>query len=83
MTRLLQQAFTTVSATLTPDSQDRLAHLLLENVSRLEDALVAAWDEQVFEVSAVRALESAKVRGLIKKVAAKHGSTVGLTTESK
>jgi hypothetical protein len=83
MTRLLQEAFTTVSATLSPDGQDRLAHLMLENVGLLEDALVAAGDEEVFEVSAVKALESDKVRGLMKKAAAKYGSTDGLATGSE
>lgn len=83
MTRLLQQAFTTVSASLSPDSQDRLAHLMMENVGRLEDALEGAWDEQVFEASATKAIESGKVRDLLKRVAEKHGSTDGLATESE
>ena len=83
MTRLLQQALTTVSASLSPDSQDRLAHLMMENVGRLEEALESAWDEQVFEASAIKALESDKVRGLMKRVADKHRSTDGLATESE
>ena len=83
MTRLLQQAFTTVSTNLSPDSQDRLAQLMMENVGRLEEALEGAWDEEVFEASAIKAMESDKVRGLLKKVAEKHGSTDGPATESE
>ncbi len=70
MTRLLQRAFTTVAASLSPDSQDRLAQLMMENMGRLEEALEGAWDEQVFEASAIKAMESEKVRGLLKRVAA-------------
>ena len=80
MTRLLQQAFTTVSTNLSPDSQDRLAQLMMENVGRLEEALEGAWDEQVFEASAIEAMRSDKVRGLLRKAAEKHGSTA---TESE
>ena len=77
MTRLLQQALTAVSANMSPDRQDRLAQLMMVDVGRLEEALEAAWDEQVFENSAVQALESDKVRGLLKRVADKHRSTDG------
>ncbi len=83
MTRLLQRAFTTVAAKMSPDSQDRLAHLMIENVGRLEEALVGAWDEQVFEASAIEALESDRVRGLLQRAAAKHGSTGGPAAESE
>ncbi len=83
MTRLLQQAFTTVATNLSPASQDRLAHLMMENVGRLEEALEGAWDEQVFEASAIQAMESDKVRDLLKRVAQKHGSERGLATESE
>ncbi len=79
MTRLLQQAFTTVSDNLSPDGQDRLARLMMANVGRLEEALEAAWDEQVFEVSAVEAMGSERVRSLLKQVAEKRG---GLATEA-
>ena len=72
-----------MSASLSPDSQDRLAHLMMENVGRLEEALEAAWDEQVFEASAIKALESDKVRGLMKRAADMHRSTDGLATESE
>ena len=78
MTRLLQQAITTVSATLSPDRQDRLAQLMIENVDRLEEALEAAWDEQVFEASAIKAMESDKVRNLLKRVVERHSATDGL-----
>ncbi len=82
MTRLLQQAFTTVSDNLSLDGQDRLAQLMMANVGRLEEALEAAWDEQVFEVSAVEAMESERVRSLLKKVAEKHSTNGGLATEA-
>lgn len=55
----------------------------MENVDRLEEALEGAWDEQVFEASAIKAMESEKVRGLLKRVAEKHGSTDDLATESE
>lgn len=77
MTRLLEQAFTTVSASLSPDRQDRLAQLMMKDVGQLEEALEAAWDEQVFEASAVKALESAKIRGLLQRAAEKYGSANG------
>ena len=83
MTRLLQHAITTVAANMSPDSQDRLAQLMMENVDRLEEALEGAWDEQVFEASAVEALESDRVRSLLQRAAAKHGSTGGLAVESE
>ena len=82
MTRLLQQAFTTVSANLSPDRQDRLAQLMMANVGRLEEALEAAWDEQVFEASAIEAMESHRVRSLLKQVAEKHRSNGGRATEA-
>lgn len=82
MTRLLQQAFASVSSNLSPDRQDRLAQLMMENLGRLEEALEAALDEQVFEASAMKAMESDKVRSLLKRVAAKHSSTHGLAAES-
>ncbi len=72
MTRLLQRAFTTVASNL---SQDRLAHLMMENMGRLEEALEGAWDEQVFEASAIKAMESESVRSLLKRAAEEHGST--------
>ncbi len=83
MTKLLQRAFTTVSANLSPDGQDRLANLMMENVGRLEEALEVAWDEQVFEASALEAMESEKVRGLLRRAAEKHGSADGQATESE
>ncbi len=83
MTRLLQRAFTTVASSLSPDSQDRLAHLMMENMGRLEEALEGAWDEQVFEASAIKAMESESVRSLLKRAAEKHGSTDGLAAESE
>ncbi len=83
MTRLLQRAFTTVAANLSPGSQDRLAHLMMENVGRLEEALEGAWDEQVFEASAIEAMETEKVRDLLKRAVAKHGSSNSTTAESE
>ncbi len=83
MTRLLHRAFTTVAASMSPASQDRLAHLMMENVGRLEEALEHAWDEQAFEASAIEALESDKVRGLLQRAATKHGFTDGPAPESE
>ncbi len=81
MTRLLEQAFTTVSTNLTPDRQDRLAQLMMTDVGRLEEALEAAWDEQVFETSALKAMESTKVRALLKRVAEERGSKGAAATK--
>ncbi len=75
MTRLLQQAFTTVSTKLSPDGQNRLAQLMLADVGRLEEALEAVWDEQVFEASAIEAMESDRIQDLLNRVAKKQGSS--------
>jgi len=55
MTKLLEQALTTVSTKLSRESQDRLARLLMGNFDRLEEVLEDALDEQVFEASAAEA----------------------------
>ncbi len=74
MTRLLEQAFTTVSTSLSHEGQDRLARLLLRNPDRIEEILETALDEQIFEASAVEAIESEKVQTLLRRVAEKHVS---------
>ena len=81
MTKLLRQAFNTVSENLSPERQDRLAQLMMADVGRLEEALEAAWDEQVFEASAIEAVESDRVRGLLKLAAEKYSSSGELVTE--
>jgi len=83
MTRLLQEAFTTVSTSLSRDAQDRLAQLMIRNVSRLEAILEDELDEQVFEASAIRAVESDKVQALLKRVAERHDSTNRPATHSR
>jgi hypothetical protein len=83
MTKLLQEAFTTVSTSLSRDAQDRLAQLMIRNVNRLEAILEDELDEQVFESSAIRAVESDKVQALLKRVAARHDSTNRPATHSR
>ena len=76
MTKLLEQALTTVSTRLSKERQDRLAHLMIGNLNRLEEVLEDALEEQAFEASAIRALESKKVRDLLKRAAEKHRDEV-------
>ncbi len=72
MTRLLEQAFTRVSTNLSQEGQDRLAQLMIGSLDRLEGILEDAWDEQVFEASAIEAIESEKVQNLLRRAAEKH-----------
>jgi hypothetical protein len=61
MTKLLEQALTTVSAHLNPEGQSRLARLMIRNLGPLEEILEDALDEQVFESCAREAIDSEKV----------------------
>ena len=74
MTKLLEQAFATVSTSLSQEGQDRLAQLMIGNLDRLEEILEDAFDEQVFEASALKAIESEKVQNLLIRVAQKRAS---------
>ena len=72
MTRLLYEALTTVSEKMSQQEQDRLAHLLVENMESLRDFLEDEADERRFKAAATEALQSQKVQHLLKKVAEKH-----------
>lgn len=72
MTKLLQKAFTMVSTRLNQHDQDRLAHLMIENGDKLQELLEDRLDEQRFDTSALKAIESETVQHLLKKVAGKH-----------
>ena len=72
MTKLLQKAFTIISMRLNQEDQDRLACLIIENVAKLHQLLEDEIEEQSFDLSAVKALESETVQNLLKKVAEKH-----------
>ena len=72
MTKLLQKAFTIISTRLNQEDQDRLACLIIENVAKLHQLLEDEIEEQSFDLSAVKALESETVQNLLKKVAEKH-----------
>ncbi|MDI6792813.1 MAG: hypothetical protein QME81_08115 [bacterium] len=72
MTKLLQKAFTMVSTRLNHQDQDRLAHLMIENGDKLKELLEDRLDEQHFEASVLKAIESETVQQLLKKVAGKH-----------
>lgn len=74
MTKLLQKAFTIVSTRLNRHDQDRLAYLIIENVGKLRQVLEDEIEEQSFDLSAVKALESETVQNLLKKVAEKYGA---------
>ena len=74
MTKLLQKAFTMISTRLNQKDQDRLAYLIIENVWKLHQLLEDEIEEQSFDLSAVKALESETVQNLLKKVAEKHGA---------
>jgi len=74
MTKLLQKAFTIVSTRLNQHDQDRLAYLIIENVGKLRQVLEDEIEEQSFDLSAVKALESETVQNLLKKAAEKHGA---------
>ena len=74
MTKLLQKAFTIVSTRLNQQDQDRLAYLIIENVGKLPQLLEDEIEEQSFDLSAIKALESETVQNLLKKVAEKHGA---------
>ncbi|MEA3416344.1 MAG: hypothetical protein U9R02_09355 [Thermodesulfobacteriota bacterium] len=74
MTKLLQKAFTIISTRLNQKDQDRLACLIIENVAKLHQLLEDEIEEQSFDLSAVKALESETVQNLLKKVAEKHGA---------
>jgi hypothetical protein len=72
MTKLLQKAFTIISTRLNHEDQDRLACLIIENVGKLHQLLEDEIEEQSFDLSTVKALESETVQNLLKKVAEKH-----------
>jgi|LGOV01.1.fsa_nt_gb hypothetical protein len=74
MTKLLRKAFTIVSTRLNQQDQDRLAYLIIGNVGKLHQLLEDEIEEQSFDLSAVRALESETVQNLLKKVAEKHSA---------
>ena len=74
MTKLLRKAFTMVSTRLNQQDQDRLAYLIIENVGKLPQLLEDEIEEQSFDLSAIKALESETVQNLLKKVAEKHGA---------
>ncbi|MDI6782028.1 MAG: hypothetical protein QME49_08015 [bacterium] len=72
MTKLFHEAVTTVSTRLNHQDQDRLAYLIIENVGKLPKLLEDMLDEQSFDASAVKAIESETVQHLLKRVAGKH-----------
>lgn len=72
MTNLLQETVTMVSTRLNQQDQNRLAHLMIENVGKLPKLLEDELDEQRFDASAVKAIESETVQHLLKRVAEKH-----------
>jgi len=74
MTKLLRKAFTIVSTRLNQQDQDRLAYLIIGNVGKLHQLLEDEIEEQSFDLSAVKALESETVQNLLKKVAEKHSA---------
>lgn len=71
MTKLLEEAFTTISTKLSQQDQDRLAQLMIENIEKLPELLEEEMEEGSFDISAVKAIESGKVQNLLKKVANK------------
>lgn len=71
MTKLLEEAFTTISTKLSQQDQDRLAQLMIENIDKLPELLEEEMEEGSFDISAVKAIESGKVQNLLKKVANK------------
>jgi len=73
MTKLLEQAFESVSTKLSHESQNRLAQLMLSNLESLEGLLEEAMEERSFDASAIQAIESDRVQLLLKRVAEKHG----------
>lgn len=74
MTKLLEEAFTTISTKLNQQDQDRLAQLMIENIDKLPELLEEEMEERSFDISAVKAIESDKVQNLLKKVANKYKS---------
>ena len=71
MTKLLEEAFTTISTKLSQQDQDRLAQLMIENIDKLPELLEEEMEEGSFDISVVKAIESGKVQNLLKKVANK------------
>lgn len=71
MTKLLEEAFTTISTKLSQQDQDRLAQLMIENIDKLPELLEEEMEEGSFDISAVKAIESGKVQNLLKKAANK------------
>lgn len=76
MTKLLEEAFTTISKKLNLQDQNRLAHLMIENVGKLHELLGDEIHEQNFDNAAVEVIESGKVQNLLKKVANKYNSQI-------
>lgn len=74
MTKLLQEAFTLVSTQLNQQDQDKLAHLMIENIGKLQNLLEDEAEEKRFDASALEAIGSETVQNLLSKVAEKYSA---------
>lgn len=72
MTELLQQAFTIVSMNFSPKEQERFAHLIIENISRLREFLEEESEERNFDRIAVKTVKAPKIQNMLGRVAEKY-----------
>lgn len=75
MTRLLKEAFDMASKKYnSQQAQDRLAHLMIENMDRLSELLEEKSEEQNFDACVIEAVSSEKIQKLFGKAAKKYRS---------
>jgi len=72
MTKLLQEAFTLVSMNFSRKEQERFAHLIIENISRLREFLEEESEERSFNRIAVATVKSPKIQNMLGKAANKY-----------
>ncbi|MBF0099475.1 MAG: hypothetical protein HQK77_01060 [Desulfobacterales bacterium] len=72
MTKLLQEAFNMVSYKFSQQEQDRLAHLIIENISKLRDFLEDESEERHFENIVVNTIKSPNIQNILGSVAEKY-----------
>ncbi len=72
MTKLLQDAFTMVSAKFSKEEQDRFAHLIINNINSLYEFLENESEERSFDSIAVETVKSEKIQNMLGKVTDKY-----------
>ena len=72
MTKSLQEAFSVLSMNFSPEEQDRLAHLLIENYNRVRDFLEEESEEKRFNQIATKTLHSPSIQSKFSAVAEKY-----------